>query len=225
LDRKIKSLLFEEKEAESFENYLLDTLEKIESIFINEINEENEEEEEDEKEKKEENNIIKDKEKEKENKNDLNNELDDADFEENEEIKLIDINDISESEKIFLNKYYKSLRQKNKIIIEDKSLKNNKNAKLSLIRYLLFSYIQGSRILNAKIKEEINKYEIKFNYYTPDFSIYYINPNNCIDVIRVYRRHKLLEFINKYNLRISLYINHTIDFDDDDLNEGNIDFD
>ena len=169
--------------------------------------------------------IIKDKEKEKENKNDLNNELDDADFEENEEIKLIDINDISESEKIFLNKYYKSLRQKNKIIIEDKSLKNNKNAKLSLIRYLLFSYIQGSRILNAKIKEEINKYEIKFNYYTPDFSIYYINPNNCIDVIRVYRRHKLLEFINKYNLRISLYINHTIDFDDDDLNEGNIDFD
>ena len=169
--------------------------------------------------------IIKDKEKEKENKNDLNNELDDADFEENEEIRLIDINDISESEKIFLNKYYKSLRQKNKIIIEDKSLKNNKNTKLSLIRYLLFSYNQGTRILNAKIKEEINKYEIKFNYYTPDFSMYYINPNNCIDVIRVYRRHKLLEFINKYDLRISLYINHTIDFDDDDLNEGNIDFD
>ena len=68
MDRNIKSLLFEEKEAEIFENYLLDTLEKIESIFINEINEENEEEE-DEKEKKEENNIIKDKEKENKEKN------------------------------------------------------------------------------------------------------------------------------------------------------------
>ena len=69
MDRNIKSLLFEEKEAKIFENYLLDTLEKIESIFINEINEENEEEEEDEKEKKEENNIIKDKEKENKEKN------------------------------------------------------------------------------------------------------------------------------------------------------------
>ena len=52
LERKKKYLLFEEKEAEIFENYLLDSLEKIDSIYINENNEENEEEE---KEKEEEN--------------------------------------------------------------------------------------------------------------------------------------------------------------------------
>ena len=50
LDRKMKYLLFEEKEAENFENHLLETLEKIDSIFINEGNEENEEEEEEEEE-------------------------------------------------------------------------------------------------------------------------------------------------------------------------------
>ena len=46
LDRKIRTLLFEEKEAEKFENDLLETLEKFESIFINSDENEDEEEEE-----------------------------------------------------------------------------------------------------------------------------------------------------------------------------------
>ena len=46
LDRKIKSLLFEEKEAEQFESDLLETLEKYESIFINNDEDEDNEEEE-----------------------------------------------------------------------------------------------------------------------------------------------------------------------------------
>ncbi len=47
LDRQIKKLLFEEKEGEIFESFLLDTLDKIDSIYINEEEEEEEEEEDD----------------------------------------------------------------------------------------------------------------------------------------------------------------------------------
>ena len=54
LDRKQKMFLMEEKEAEIFENDLLDTLENIDSIYIgeNEQSEEEEEEKEDQKDDK-----------------------------------------------------------------------------------------------------------------------------------------------------------------------------
>ena len=68
LDRKKKYILFEEKEAEIFENYLLDTLEKIDSIYINENNRENEEEEENGEKIEDKNNKINEEEK-KEDKN------------------------------------------------------------------------------------------------------------------------------------------------------------
>ena len=45
LNQKKKYLLFEEKEAKMFENYLLNTLDKIDSIYVSENNEENDEEE------------------------------------------------------------------------------------------------------------------------------------------------------------------------------------
>ena len=57
LDRKQKFLLFDEREAENFENYLLEILEKIDSIYVNENNEESEEEEEEEEENNEEKNV------------------------------------------------------------------------------------------------------------------------------------------------------------------------
>ena len=54
-ERSSKNLLFEEKEGENFENYLIDTLEKIDSVFLDEIfGDDEEEEEDDEKEGKEE---------------------------------------------------------------------------------------------------------------------------------------------------------------------------
>ena len=50
-ERNSKNLLFEEKEGENFENYLIDILEKIDSVFLDEMfGEDEEEEEEDEKE-------------------------------------------------------------------------------------------------------------------------------------------------------------------------------
>jgi len=53
-ERNEKNLLFEEKEGENFENYLIDTLEKIDSVFLDEIfGDDEEEEEEEEKEGKE----------------------------------------------------------------------------------------------------------------------------------------------------------------------------
>ena len=52
LDRKQKMFLMEEKEAEIFENDLLDTLENIDSIYISENNEQSEEEEEEKEEEK-----------------------------------------------------------------------------------------------------------------------------------------------------------------------------
>ena len=45
-ERNVKNLLFEEKEGDNFENYLIETLEKIDSVFLDEIFGDNEEEEE-----------------------------------------------------------------------------------------------------------------------------------------------------------------------------------
>ena len=66
LDRKKKNLLFEEKEADLFENGLIDTLEKIDTVYIDQNNEQEQEEEEDENEDK--NEDKKDDEKDKEDK-------------------------------------------------------------------------------------------------------------------------------------------------------------
>ena len=58
-DRVIKNLLFEEKDGELFEEYLIDVLEKIDATFLDEIFEQNgddEEEEEEEDEKNDEKN-------------------------------------------------------------------------------------------------------------------------------------------------------------------------
>ena len=77
LDRKIKNLLFEENEAELFENEMLEILEKIDSIYISENhNEEEEEEENDEEDEKED-----DKKKEDESSNNDNNKGKDSNVE------------------------------------------------------------------------------------------------------------------------------------------------
>jgi len=75
LDRKIKNLLFEEKEGEIFEHNLLETLDKIDTVFIYDDNEEEEEEGEEEEEtedknddKNNKNNKIEEKEKDEDNK-------------------------------------------------------------------------------------------------------------------------------------------------------------
>jgi len=50
-ERNVKNLLFEEKEGENFENYLIEILENIDSVFLDEMfGDDEEEEEEDEKE-------------------------------------------------------------------------------------------------------------------------------------------------------------------------------
>ena len=50
-ERNVKNLLFEEKEGENFENYMVEILEKIDSVFLDEMfGDDEEEEEEDEKE-------------------------------------------------------------------------------------------------------------------------------------------------------------------------------
>ena len=75
-DKNIKNLLFEEKEGELFEEYLVDVLEKIDATFLDEIFEQNddddEEEEEEEDEKKEEKSGENEEEKEKNQINDDN---------------------------------------------------------------------------------------------------------------------------------------------------------
>ena len=61
LDRKIKNILFEEKEAEAFEYNLLETLNTIDTVYINDENEQEEEEEEEEEETEDKNDDKKNK--------------------------------------------------------------------------------------------------------------------------------------------------------------------
>ena len=140
--------------------------------------------------------------------NDLNDE-DDNDFNKKENVEIFDINKISISEKSFLKNNYDKLRENHIIIIEDKSIKNNKEIRVSLIRFLFFSNNPMKNILNAKIMENVQTYEEKFNYYSPKLSIYSVNSNNYADIIRVYRRNKLLKFINSNFFRINIKIRET----------------
>ena len=144
---------------------------------------------------------IKNKEEE-ENKNNINYEVDDDDlFEAGNEC---DVNKIQISEKLFLSKAYSTFRQHSKIIIKDKFFKNDKEVKLFLVRYILFSKYSHKIFLKTILNRRNLSSEIGYNSFTGNYYYSCIKSKDYADILRVYRRNKTLDFIKERSLNMSI---------------------
>ena len=138
--------------------------------------------------------------------NDLYNEIQNTNISHNEEDNIFDVNIIKLNENKFFKNMYNHLRVNRKIVIKDKFFKSNEKAKLSLIRYVLISNINKSIMLNIEnITNNFSELE-RNNVYTPGFFLGYIKSFKYCDLITVYRRNKILDFINENSLKININI-------------------
>ena len=156
-----------------------------------------------EKEKQEENNIDDNQDKLNDNEDDLSqielsmNENSDEIGEDNEIIA----NKIKISESLFLQKIIANLIQsRNKIKLRN-VLHDNKPVKLSLIRFVLVSLSPYKTILRTKINENNINLLIKHNFYAPGFSMGCIRSFKYTDVLIIYRKNKILDFMNENSLQ------------------------
>ena len=156
-----------------------------------------------EKEKQEENNIDDSQDKLNDNEDDLSqielsmNENSDEIGEDNEIIA----NKIKISESLFLQKIIANLIQsRNKIKLRN-VLHDNKPVKLSLIRFVLVSLSPYKTILRTKINENNINLLIKHNFYAPGFSMGCIRSFKYTDVLIIYRKNKILDFMNENSLQ------------------------
>ena len=127
------------------------------------------------------------------------------------------VNQIKITEDSFLKKIYEHLKRKKKIIIKDKSFKNKKNVKLSLIRYILYNKSLDKIMTKIISLDNNNKMSniIKFNCYIPSFSINYIKALNYTDIIKIYRKNKMLDFIKDDSFSIHINISSKESFKND----------
>ena len=106
----------------------------------------------------------------------------------------------------FFKNLFNHLREKRKIIIKDKIFKSKKKTKLSVIRYVLISNVHRTLMLNIEnISNNFSEIE-RNNLYTPRFFLGYIKSIKYCDLITVYRRNKILDFINENSLNINIKV-------------------
>jgi hypothetical protein len=125
---------------------------------------------------------------------------------------IYDVNVISISERIFLNNAYSILRENKKIVIKDKFFNKSKETKLSLMRYLYFLN-RPSIFLLTKLSGNRLSIESKYNSFIPRYSNCYASQKNYADIVRIYRRNKLLDFIKENSLSMSIKIRGESNFE------------
>ena len=125
---------------------------------------------------------------------------------------IYDVNIISISERIFLNNAYSILRENKKIVIKDKFFNKSKETKLSLMRYLYFLN-RPSIFLLTKLSGNRLSIESKYNSFIPRYSNCYASQKNYADIVRIYRRNKLLDFIKENSLSMSIKIRGESNFE------------
>ena len=70
-------------------------------------------------------------------------------------------------------------------------------------------------MLRAHLKEVLNSSEIKYNFYIPSFVIGSAKARNFTDIINIYRRNKIIDFINQNSINININIKDKREFSDD----------
>ena len=182
----------------------------IESIRKNETKEDIKEEENQiiEKEEDEEKDIII------ENIKNVQNLYDEENKNANEESDIYEVEKIKMSEKLFIENESSRLLHEKKLIIQDKTFKN-KTGQLAFVRYLLLNNYPNKIMLRAHLKEVLNSSEIKYNFYIPSFVIGSAKARNFTDIINIYRRNKIIDFINQNSINININIKDKREFSDD----------
>ena len=180
------------------------------------------------KEEKIENKIIEDndelkeeKEKEKKEEKDEDNNDDNDDSEKYITSKVLDINKIENDEDKIIKELIKTQRKsfsKNKItIIDSKNPKKNEKSKISILKLILYTDFKSLKEWNATFEEysDLNLY--KFNYFYPSSTKGEMRQKE--ELLSVYRRNMLLDFINIDKFRIN--VNSSSKDNRDIMNESN----
>ena len=113
--------------------------------------------------------------------------------------------DIKICEKLFLGKTLSQMiNNKIKIVIHNEFFDNKQSPKLSLVRFILVSLSNYNNIVRINIQDANQSDLIKYNFYAPNFIMSCIKSNNYTDIFSVYRKNKVLDFINKNSFRFGL---------------------
>ena len=137
---------------------------------------------------------------------------------------IFDVEKIKMSEKLFFQKIYDLLLVKKKLIIKDKSFKNQK-AILSFVRYIIVSNFPNKKLAKFLLQESTNLNEIKYNFYVPNYSIGMVKGNNYTDIINIYRKNKIIDFIKENSILFSINVKNKIEMSDDNFIEWSSDND
>ena len=104
----------------------------------------------------------------------------------------------------FIRKVFCKNRRIQKMIIINKSFKNKNKVKLGLVRYILCSNDNIQNMLIIKGLDKGQENILKFNYYSTDFSIGFLDSNGQTDIVNIYRRNKILDFIRRKTINFQI---------------------
>ena len=130
-----------------------------------------------------------------------------SDEDDNRILKL-DISDIKEEldGKEFIFDMTKKLQRLSKIVIEDPSIKNKKNVKSSLIRFIILSTQSSDSDMHIKILEKEIPNDVRENYYYSNFFIDSIKKKNISNFCNLYRIRYDIPFLKNNHIGINIDI-------------------
>ena len=128
--------------------------------------------------------------------------------EDDNRVLKIDISDIKEEVdgKDFIFDITKKLQRLTKVVIEDPTIKNKKNVKSSLIRFIIVSTQSSDSDMHIKILEKDIPSDVRENYYYSNFFIDSIKKKNISNFCNLYRIRNDIPFLKNNHIGINIDI-------------------
>ena len=128
--------------------------------------------------------------------------------EDDNRVLKIDISDIKEEVdgKDFIFDITKKLQRLTKVVIEDPTIKNKKNVKSSLIRFIIISTQSSDSDMHIKILEKDIPSDVRENYYYSNFFIDSIKKKNISNFCNLYRIRNDIPFLKNNHIGINIDI-------------------
>ena len=143
----------------------------------------------------------------KEKKEDLNeekdNKNDDLGLREDEEEDIYDVNLVKTNERTLIRRHFNELKIKKHLTLINKSFNTKEKAKISVVRYIVYSNFHYPIMIKADIIiNDKDSNELCDNLYFPAQSNNCIKDYNYANILIIYRKNKNLKFINERTIDI-----------------------
>ena len=100
-----------------------------------------------------------------------------------------------------------------KIILEDSSVKDKKNVKSSLIKFIILSNTNTNNDMHIKVSQKDAPDDVKKNYYYPNFFVDNIEHLNISNFMNIYRIRSDLPFLKSNHIGINIDIKKPKEYD------------